>query len=288
MPMRSEVQGVCQAAAIEPPSLPLPWTTNVNLGDITVPLSPHRGLRALFLMLLCCLLGHWGLARADDAARVKVADPYIEMHTGPGRGYPIFHVVERGAWVDVLRRRTDWFEVRTANGKEGWVYIDQMEQTLQPSGAPTRFERADQAQFANRSWEMGAQWGDLAGANAISLYGGYAFNRNVSTELTVTQALGQFSSDWLLDLSLQQQPFPEWRISPFFELGVGMIRTQPSSTLVQTEDRTDSTAHVGIGARVYLTRRFFFRAEYRSYVVFTSRNDNEEIGEWKAGFAFFF
>ena len=65
------------------------------------------------------------------------------------------HVVERGAWVDVLRRRTDWFEVRTANGKEGWVYIDQMEQTLQPSGAPTRFERADQAQFANRSWEMG-------------------------------------------------------------------------------------------------------------------------------------
>jgi hypothetical protein len=31
-----------------------------------------------------------------------------------------------------------------------------------------------------------------------------------------------------------------------------------------------------------------FRAEYRSYVLFTSRDENEEIDEWKGGFAFFF
>ena len=37
-----------------------------------------------------------------------------------------------------------------------------------------------------------------------------------------------------------------------------------------------------------ISRRFMFRAEYRSYVVFTSRNDNEEIDEWRGGFAFFF
>ena len=30
------------------------------------------------------------------------------------------------------------------------------------------------------------------------------------------------------------------------------------------------------------------RAEYKSHVVFTSRNDNEEVDEWKLGFAFFF
>ena len=36
-----------------------------------------------------------------------------------------------------------------------------------------------------------------------------------------------------------------------------------------------------------LTRRFLLRAEYKSYVVFTSRDENEEVEEWKVGFAFF-
>jgi len=67
-----------------------------------------------------------------------------------------------------------------------------------------------------------------------------------------------------------------------------MIRTEPKSTLVETEDRTDQLAQVGIGVRAYLTRRFMFRTEDKSYVVFTSRDDNEEVDEWKAGFAFFF
>ena len=43
-----------------------------------------------------------------------------------------------------------------------------------------------------------------------------------------------------------------------------------------------------MGLRGYLTNRFLLQAEYRGYVVFTSRDDNEELDEWKAGFAFFF
>ena len=65
---------------------------------------------------------------------MTVADPYLEMRTGPGRGYPIFHVVDRGEDVAVIMRRTDWFLVRASNGKEGWVRRAQMERTLQPDG----------------------------------------------------------------------------------------------------------------------------------------------------------
>ena len=57
---------------------------------------------------------------------------------------------------------------------------------------------------------------------------------------------------------------------------------------MQTEDRTDQVGHVGVGLRMYVTERFMFRAEYNSYLTFTSRDDNEELDEWKAGFAFFF
>ena len=54
----------------------------------------------------------------------------------------------------------------------------------------------------------------------------------------------------------------------------------PKATLVQAEDRTDSTAYAGLGVRGFLTNRFLLQAEYRSYVVFTSRDDNEEIDAW--------
>ncbi|MFC1365132.1 MAG: hypothetical protein G8D61_15915, partial [gamma proteobacterium symbiont of Ctena orbiculata] len=41
--------------------------------------------------------------------RVQVTAPYIEMHTGPGDSYPIVYVVERSEWVEIHKRRTDWF-----------------------------------------------------------------------------------------------------------------------------------------------------------------------------------
>ena len=68
--------------------------------------------------------------------RVTIAEPFIEMHTGPSAGYPIFHVVDRGDEVSILHRKTNWFKVETSDGKTGWVSRDQMRRTLQPSGEP--------------------------------------------------------------------------------------------------------------------------------------------------------
>ena len=219
---------------------------------------------------------------------MAVADPYLEMHTGPGRGYPIFHVVDRGESVEIIKQRTDWFLVRDADGDEGWVDQDQMELTLNPDGSEVDFERAGLEDFTNSRWEMGALAGDFGGANIVSLYGGYSLNPNVSVEVWGSQILGNFSKGWTASVNVVHEAWPDWRISPFFTLGAGMIWTEPKSTIIQGEDRNDQIGHAGAGFRVYVARRFLFRAEYRTHVVFTSRNDNEEVEEWKVGFAFFF
>jgi hypothetical protein len=91
-----------------------------------------------------------------------------------------------------------------------------------------------------------------------------------------------------VDLGLTHVFLPDWRISPFVSLGTGLVNIDPKGTLVAPLDRNDQTAYVGGGVRFYLTRRFFLRGEYKSHVVFTSRDDNEEVDEWKLGFAFFF
>ena len=107
-------------------------------------------------------------------------------------------------------------------------------------------------------------------------------------ELWLSHVLGRFSNSRVLNANIVHTLFPEWRASPFFTLGTGVIRTEPKGTIVATSDRTDNLAHVGIGVRTYLSHRLLFRAEYKTYVVFTSRDDNEEVSEWKAGFSFFF
>ena len=67
-----------------------------------------------------------------------------------------------------------------------------------------------------------------------------------------------------------------------------MIETKPHTTIVQAEDRTDEIVHAGIGANVYLSDRFILRVEYKRHTVLTSRDDNQEIDQWKAGFSVFF
>jgi uncharacterized protein YraI len=225
---------------------------------------------------------------AEVLRKVAVADPYLEMHTGPGRGYPIFHVVDRGENVEIIMQRTDWFLVRDAGGDEGWVDQAQMELTLTDDGSEFRIARATLEDFTYSKWEIGVLAGDFGGANIVSLYGGYSLNPNVSVEAWGSQILGNFSNGWTASVNVVHETWPEWRFSPFFTLGAGVIHTKPKTTIIEGEDRTDQIGHVGAGFRVYVTRRFLFRAEYKSYVVFTSRNDNEEVEEWKVGFGFFF
>ena len=260
--------------------------------NITTTHSTSRSTNPLRLAVLVVLLFQtalFGIAQAADEYRtVSVADPYLEMRTGAGGGYPIFHVVDRGEAVDIIMRRTDWFLIRDADGAQGWVDRSQMEKTLQPSGSEIVFAQADQEDFTDAKWELGLVTGDFGGANIVSAYGGYSLNPNVSIEVWGSQILGNFSNGWMGSVNVVHEAWPDWRISPFFTLGTGVIRTEPKPTIVQGEDRTDQIAHAGAGFRLYATRRFILRAEFKSYVVFTSRDDNEEVEEWKLGFAFFF
>jgi len=228
-------------------------------------------------------------AQADDFRNVVIADPFIELHSGPGRGYPVFHVIERGREVVLIKRRTDWFQVRTDRGLEGWVPRAQMLATLEPDGQPLALQEPSRENYLKRRWQAGVMAGDFAGASLISAFGGYAFSDNLSIDVALSHIQGEFSNGYAATIGLMHVFVPEWRLSPYFTLGTGIIHVKPKSTLVRAVDRDDQIGYVGGGLQFYLTRRFMLRTEYRSNVIFTSRDDNEEVDEWKyLGFAFFF
>lgn len=241
-----------------------------------------RALLAAALLLLPLL------AAAAAGPVVTVADPFLEMHTGPGRGYPVTNVAERGEKVTIEKRRTDWFLVVDESGRGGWVHRSNMLATLTEAGEALPIDDPRREDFGQHRRELGVMAGDFEGANVISVYGAWAFTPQVSAELRISQILGSFSDGDMATLGLAHVFRPEWRVQPFVGMGTGIIRIQPKASLVQTPDRSDQVAYASVGAKGYLSRRFILRAEFNKYVVFTDRDDNEEADEWKLGFAFFF
>lgn len=249
---------------------------------------PRHCPRCLLGWLVGLLLFCFNAQAKTVPHEVVVADPYLELHTGPGKGYPVFFVVGRGDKVTLLKQRTDWYLVREHQGREGWVKESELLATLELDGQPVRLEVPTLENLATRRFEGALMLGDFGGASLIALSASYGLSDHLSVGLTVANALGNITNSEFVSLDLTHTLFPGWRVSPYVSLGTGVIHTTPHSTQAQTVDSTDQFSFVGGGVRLYLSRRFLARAEYHSNYVYTSRNANEEPSEWKAGFAFFF
>ena len=59
------------------------------------------------------------LAASDD--RVVVTAPRLNVRSGPGRGYEVIAVIDRGASLGVAGGAPDWLYVDLGDGRHGWV-----------------------------------------------------------------------------------------------------------------------------------------------------------------------
>jgi len=237
----------------------------------------------------CALFAFVPPVSADESnARVFVADPYLELHTGPGRGYPIFDIAERGERVEILKRHTDWFKVRTARGAEGWASRAEMEATLTEAGERKTFRDVLFDDYLARRLEFGFSFGTFKHDPLLSAHAGYRVHDNFVIELTIAQSAGDFSSTSLLYVALVSQPFPDSRWSPFFALGAGRFTNTPKSTLVSAIETRGDVANAAIGLRYYVTRQFFLRVEAKQHVTLVNYDSTNHYTELSAGAAFFF
>lgn len=239
-----------------------------------------------FLLSASCLITPAGNAR--EYARAQVAEPYLELHTGPGRGYPVTHVIDRGEQIEILLRKTDWFKVRSRQGKEGWVPRARVQLTLTEAGVPLPLHDVKMEDFRSRRFELGFSGGVLEGDSFMMLNAAYRFNPNLTAGVTYGQASGDFSSSLLYYASILSEPYPEWRVSPFFSLGLGRYHNKPRSTLVSALETESNMANAALGARFYLTRRFVVRGDYRRHVVFIDDSRIHEFNELSLGISLFF
>ncbi len=218
-----------------------------------------------------------------------MADAYLELREGPGRGYAVTQVVPRGEAVEVLYRRTEWFRVRTRRGIEGWAAEDAMRRMLLADGSAFSFDWGNRAGFT--AHRLGA------GRRGWRLRRRHADRR---APVLLVQRTAVAGADRLAVPGQRQQRLCG-RTGPGACLPAGLAALAApdaghGSHLDQAAlhhrgcDRTATTRQPmwAQACAIYLTRRFFLRGEYRHHLVFTSRDANEEIKEWKLELAFFF
>jgi len=238
---------------------------------------------------LTCALGFTPSARAaDETERLIVTDPYIELRTGPGRGYPIFFVAARDERIQILLRHTDWYKVRTEKGKEGWVNRLQLENTLTEAGSKKTFRDIALDDYLQRKLELGAAYGQFKSEPMLKIWTAYRLSDTLSVEGTIGQVQGVFSGTDFWHLNLNVEPWSDRRLSPFFGIGFGRFRNIPNSSLVSAITTNANLANGSIGMRFYITDRFVARADYTIYTAYIADTRSGEYRAVTAGLAFFF
>ncbi len=227
-------------------------------------------------------------AAAAQAERLAVADAFLELHSGPGRGYPVFFVVERGASVVIELRRTDWFRVRADGGQVGWVPRAQLERTLTEAGVIKSFRDILLDDYLRRRVEFGGGGGRFGGDPMLKLWLGVRLASPISIEVAGGQVQGTFSGTDFWHLGLVAEPWHHQRWSPFVSVGLGTFRNIPNRSLVDATGVNVKLAQATAGVRWHITERFVARADTTLYTAFVADNRSIEYRALSLGLAFFF
>ncbi|HEX7637861.1 MAG TPA: SH3 domain-containing protein, partial [Burkholderiaceae bacterium] len=224
----------------------------------------------------------------DKVERVQVTDAYVELHTFPGRGYPVFHVAGRGEWLSIELRHTDWFKVRTADGKEGWVQQAQLASTLTESGGRQAFRDVMLGGYWTKRVELGAAYGRFHTEPMIKAWLSFRMSDTLSLETSYGQVQGVFSGTTLWHVNLQAEPWSDQRLSPFAGIGIGRFHNIPNQSLVENQPTDARLADAIVGVRWHLNDRFMLRADYAIYTAFVSDQRSLEYRAATAGLSFHF
>ncbi len=225
---------------------------------------------------------------AGAAEQVQITDPYIELHTGPGRGFPVFFVAPREQWIGIELRHTDWFKVSTVDGKVGWVHRKQLESTLTAAGDKKTFRDMMLDDYLSRRIQTGAAWGQFKSEPMLKLWTSYRLSETLSVEGTLGQVQGLFSGTDFWHANVVSEPWADQRISPFFSIGLGKFKNIPNPSLVGSAQTDAQLANASIGVRYYLTERFVLRTDYTFYTAFVADTRSLEYRAVTAGISFFF
>ena len=197
---------------------------------------------------------------------LKVIDTYLELHSGPGRGYPIFHVIEQDDMVKVLTRRANWFFVSDRRGREGWVKQEGLARTLAPTGLPAALPETTHGDFLAQQGRVGLAFGKQESADTVTVMGGYRVHPVVGIEAEYGQFFGKQTEGHYYSANLIIEPFQlfeysqNWSFTPFlsWEWVNKCCEKKPKFRLAQHPTQPSTTNLRGLACTITLDSILLF------------------------------
>lgn len=218
---------------------------------------------------------------------LEVVEPYIDMHTGPGRGYPVFNVVEQGDSIEILMHRASWYQVRSADGKTGWASAASLAHTLEPTGEPVDLPEISRADYLKSRWRVGFTTGAIENASSFSLTAGYRPLNWAEVEIEGGKIFDQSVTSDYAGINFLMEPRLDWIISPYVSLGGGVFSFNSRHKVLVSDTGSQNFGSIGAGAGYYIGRNIVIRAGLRSYSV-SSSEGRVWLNAWTIGVSTFF
>lgn len=247
--------------------------------------------------VLSVLIALWllpNLAFADELT-VRVGAAFVNVHSGPAKAYPVFHVLVKNQEVVILKSRTGWYKVETFEPNKrkplsGWIHKEDIKAFHLQTGEVLTLPTEGVDSYLKRDVEVTLMGGVLDNVTAVSGGISWVMTPNLAIDVHYTQAFGQSSDNKLYSIRLRQTFFPEWKLNPYVAIGAGQIDTSPNANLVQSgsEVRTSDLFETGIGFSYYVSESVLFKAEYRGILVLTERDEHERLDQWLIGTSIYF
>ncbi|MFQ5597587.1 MAG: SH3 domain-containing protein [Nitrospiria bacterium] len=227
-------------------------------------------------------------AKENGNPRATVIEPFLEIRTGPGRTYPIFYIAEKGERLILIKKRTDWVQVRLAGERVGWVHRHEIEKTLRASGHKRGLGERIYDDYIEDQLEIGWGWGRFERDDILYVRMRYLFSETISLEGNFGFASGDLGETDIYVGGLVISPWQGQWFSLFGTIGGGWITTQPANLLVNAQRDRFETAYAGVGFQAPLLKRLSIRGDFRNFTLFIGPERNREVQEYSLGVMFGF
>ena len=271
------------------PSILLTFSTWTTLLLPSLAFSLDLGLDKLELQ------SNPNIEDTEPKVELKVIDTYLELHSGPGRGYPIFHVIEQGHTIKVHTRRTNWFYVSDHRNRQGWVKQEALARTLAPTGLPAALPDTQHGDFLAQQGRVGFSIGRQEKAETATLMAGFRLLKWAGIEVEYGEVFGKLIDGISYGGNLIVEPFQlfeysgNWSFTPFLSKGLGKQEWSYKSKgqIGTTGIPINEYEFTGIDINYYIGYSFVVRGEYRKMYI-EGENDKLSNSAWRLGFSSFF
>ncbi len=217
---------------------------------------------------------------------LTVTEAFLDIHSGPGQGYPKFYIAEHSELVYLRKYQSDWYQVELKNAAGQTTIKGWMPDAVINAALANEFpEQNKLAEHGN--WFVGTAGGTFAGETMLQAKLGYFFSDKIWAEFAVSEVLENLSNSTLQQINLLHQPLGQKTFSPFFGLGFGYFKNKPFQTTINQQDSESAFMNVNIGLHWYLSERLLLRGDFKNYVLALNDDAFDSHQEYSAGFSVF-